>query len=75
MVKRLFKSSIGKEFDVKSIIVFPGWFTKSTVRKSDLFILNPKGLDKFFKNSKTVLAMEDIALITNRIEIYIRNGN
>ena len=73
-LKDYLKSSTGKEFEVKSIIVFPGWFTKSTIRKNDLFVLNPKGLDKFFTNSKVILALEDIALITNRIEIYVRNN-
>ncbi len=56
------------------IVVFPGWFTESKVPLKDIWILNPKGLDKFMRNAKLQISLEDVALITNRIEIHIRNS-
>lgn len=72
-LKNLLKSSTGKDFNVHPIVVFPGWFTEAKVPSRDIWILNPKGLDKFMQNSKILLSLEDVALITNRIEIYIKN--
>lgn len=68
------KASTGRDFNVQPIVVFPGWFTESKVPLTDIWILNPKGLDKFMRNSKNILSLEDVALITNRIEIYVRNN-
>jgi hypothetical protein len=72
-LKNLLKNSTAKDFNVHPVVVFPGWFTESKVPPRDIWILNPKGLDKFMQNSKTSLSSEDVALITNRIEIYIKN--
>lgn len=72
-LKNQLKSSTGKDFNVHPVVVFPGWFTESKVPLKDIWILNPKGLDKFMQNAKISLSLEDVALITNRIEIYIRN--
>ena len=72
-LKNLLKSSTAKDFNVHPVVVFPGWFTESKVPSRDIWILNPKGLDKFMRNSKISLSSEDVALITNRIEIYIKN--
>jgi hypothetical protein len=71
-LKNQLKDSTGRDFDVHPVVVFPGWFTESKVPLKDIWILNPKGLDKFMKNAKLQISLEDVALITNRMEIYIR---
>lgn len=73
-LKNQLKDSTGKDFNVHPVVVFPGWFTESKVPLKDIWILNPKGLDKFMQNSKSLLSLEDVALIANRIEIYVRNN-
>jgi hypothetical protein len=72
-LKNQLKDSTGRDFNVHPIVVFPGWFTESKVPLKDIWILNPKGLDKFMRNAKLQISLEDVALITNRIEIHIRN--
>lgn len=72
-LKNYLKDSIGKNFNVHPIVVFPGWFTESKVPLKDIWILNPKGLNKFMQNARNILSKDDVALITNRIEIYVRN--
>ena len=72
-LKNYLKDSIGKDFSVHPIVVFPGWFTESKVPRKEIWILNPKGLNKFMQNTRNTLSKNDVALITNRIEIYIRN--
>jgi len=73
-LKSQLKNSTGRDFNVHPVVVFPGWYTESKVPLKDIWILNPKGLDKFIQNSKTSLSLEDVALITNRIEIYIKGA-
>lgn len=72
-LKNYLKDSTGKDFNVHPIVVFPGWFTESKIPLKDIWILNPKGLNKFMQNTRNILSKDDVALITNRIEIYIRN--
>lgn len=71
--KNYLKETTKKEFDVFPFVVFPGWFTESKVPLKDIWILNPKGLEKFMQNKQNELLDEDVALIANRIEIYIRS--
>ena len=72
-VKNYIKNSSGKDFDAKSVVVFPGWFIKSTVPQKNIWVLNPKGLETFISNTPCSLSKEDVYLISNRIEMYIRN--
>lgn len=72
-LKNYLKDTTGKDFNVHPVVVFPGWYTESKVPLKDIWILNPKGLDKFIQNRKTELFDEDVALISNRLEIYIRH--
>lgn len=72
-LKNYLKDSIGRDFNILPIIVFPGWYVESKVSLTDFRILNPKGLDKFMQNRKDELSTEDVALISNRIEIYVKS--
>lgn len=72
-LKNYLKDSTGRDFNVLPIIVFPGWYIESKVALTDFRILNPKGLDKFMQNRKDKLPPEDVALIANRIEIYVKS--
>lgn len=74
-LKSFLKNSIGRDFDILPIIVFPGWYVESKVALTDFRILNPKGLDKFMQNRKDELSTEDVALITNRIEMHVRSSD
>jgi len=69
------KYATNKDFHIHPVVVFPGWYTESKVPLKDIWILNPKGLNKFMQNARNILSKDDVALITNRIEIYIRNTN
>ena len=72
-LKNYLKETTKKEFDVFPVVVFPGWFTESKVPLKDIWILNPKGLEKFMQNKQNELLDEDVALVANRIEMYVRN--
>ncbi len=69
------RKSTGKSFNVHPIVVFPGWYTKTTNPKNNIWILNPKGLGKVISNLPDMLSREDVALISDRIETHIKNTN
>lgn len=72
-LRNYLKDSIGRDFNILPIIVFPGWYVESKVALTDFRILNPKGLDKFMQKRSDELSTEDVALISNRIEIYVKS--
>ncbi|MDP2705538.1 MAG: NERD domain-containing protein [Patescibacteria group bacterium] len=76
-LKKILKESTGKEFQVRPVIVFPGWFVDSTSskyaqEKKGLWLLNPKALPTFIKNSSVILNDEDLHLVTFHLSRYIR---
>lgn len=74
-LKSLLKESTGKEFDVQPVTVFPGWFVDQESSKlalsKGLWLLNPKGLPQFIKNSSMVLSDEDQNLVAFHLTRYI----
>lgn len=73
-LRDLLKKSTGKEFLIKPVIVFPGWFIKSTEesKKSSCWVLNPKALPKYIENEKTLITAEDMSLASYHISRYVR---
>lgn len=45
-LRELLRQSTGKQFNVKPVVVFPGWYVESTpeAKLSDVWVLNPKAL-------------------------------
>lgn len=71
-LKNYLKETTKKEFNVFPVVLFPGWFTESKVPLKNIWILNPKGLEKFMQNKQDELLDEDVTLIDNRITTYIK---
>ena len=69
------KATIKKDFNVFPIVMFVGWYTRSNILLKDILMLNPKGLAKFLQDQKHELFFEDVALITNEIDIYSKLKN
>lgn len=69
-VKELLKESTGKDFPVKPVVVFPGWYVKGS--RNDAWVLNPKALPTYIENEKTVIKPEDVQLATYHVARYIR---
>ncbi len=63
-----------KIVDVQAAVVFPGWYVQMTnEHKSDIWMLNPKNLDKFIMGRKEILTEEEVKLISNHLVRYIRS--
>ncbi len=69
----------GRDFAVRSVLVFPGWFIDKEANKfargKGVWLLNPKALPEFIKKTPPIeiLTNEDIHLITSSLESYSRS--
>ncbi|MEM1291364.1 MAG: nuclease-related domain-containing protein [Cyanobacteria bacterium P01_H01_bin.162] len=72
--QRILKESTGKEYPVKAVIVFPGWFVQSTPSRNqkDPWVLNPKALPAFIDHVPPRLQPADVQLAAYHLSRYIR---
>jgi hypothetical protein len=72
--RQTLQESTGKVYPVKSVIVFPGWFVRSTAegKRSAVWVLNPKALPSFIKNEPQRLKPEEVQLAAYHLSRYIR---
>ncbi len=75
-LRRKLKESTGKEFQVNPVIVFPGWFvdpvSSKFAQEKGVWLLNPKALPKYIKNTPVILSNEDLNLATFHLTRYIQ---
>lgn len=74
-LKNIVKESTGKEYLIKPVIVFPGWFVEINKHggSSDVWVLNPKALQSFINNESDKITREDMMLATFHLSRYIRS--
>lgn len=73
-LKNMLSETTGKKFEVKPVILFPGWYISSTEqgRKSGIWVLNPKALPSYIENQPDIISHEDMMLASYHISRYIR---
>ncbi len=71
-IRDFLKSSLGRTFPVRPVVVFPGWFVKGTPTCSDVWVLNEKALPAFIEQEPTVLGTDDLQAVTFQISQHIR---
>lgn len=73
-LKNVLRETTGKDFMIKAVIVFPGWYIekKGEGIKTDIWVLNPKALPKYLENEKDSITKEDMMLSSYHISRYIR---
>lgn len=71
-IREFLKSSLGRTFPVRPVVVFLGWFVKGTPSCSDVWVLNEKSLPAFIENEPAILGPDDLHAVTFQISQYIR---
>lgn len=69
----LVRQSSGREFHVRPVVLFPGWWVeqgKGTTR--DIWVLEPKALKSFLAKDARRLSDEDIKLASFHLTQYVR---
>lgn len=75
-VKAVLRESTGKDYPVKPVIVFPGWYVEPVSREErlDAWVLNPKALPVFIENEPVALEPHDVMLAAYHLSRYIRTA-
>ena len=69
-LRQTLADSTGRQFAVKSVIVFPGWYVENTGPKNKaLWVLEPKMLPTFLDHDNLLLSTEDIHLASYHQEM------
>ena len=67
----LIEQSTGKRFPVQPILVYPGWYVETTRPNANVWVLNETVTPTFIKNSRSIVAPEDVSLITFHLKRYV----
>lgn len=72
-VQSVLKESTGREFSVRPVVVFPGWFVRNS-RESlrDVWVLEPKALPTFLRHEPPRMSPEDIKLAGFHLSRFVR---
>jgi hypothetical protein len=74
-LRSLLQESTGRRFDVRPVVVFPGWFVKGpSGGYKDVWVLEPKALPSFLDHEPNRLELEDVKLASFHLSRLIRSG-
>ena len=72
-LRELLRATTGMAFDVRSVVLFPGWFIEQAPGSTrDIWVLNPKALPGFLRNEEAALADSDVTLAAYHLSRFIR---
>jgi hypothetical protein len=71
-LKRVLKDSTGKTFDVRPVVVFPGWYIEDKRQSRSTWVLEPKALAAWIKLERPAVAAADVHLASYHLSRYIR---
>jgi hypothetical protein len=75
-LRNLLQETTGKQFAVRSVVVFPGWYVDcvGSWRKSGVWVMNPKRLPAFLDHEAVVLQPSDVALASSTLSRYVQTS-
>jgi hypothetical protein len=68
----MLRASTGKEFLVRPVVLFPGWFVERSPRGCSVWVLNPQALPSFIQHEPIQINETDLHLATFHLARYIR---
>jgi nuclease-like protein len=73
-IKKILIETTGKEFQIKPVILFPGWYVESPTQanKSGIWVLNPKALPKFIEKRRDSISYNDMMMVSYHLSRFIR---
>jgi len=69
---QMLRASTGKEFPIRPVVLFPGWFVAPFPKGSSVWVLNPKNLPSFIQHEPARLNESDLHLAAFHLGRYIR---
>jgi hypothetical protein len=72
-LRQVLRDSTGKAFEVRPVVVFPGWFINDKRKsRSPVWVLEPKGLPAWIQREEAKISETDVSLATYHLSRYIR---
>jgi hypothetical protein len=68
----MIRASTGKEFPVRPVVLFPGWFVEQFPKESSVWVLNPQALPSFIQHEPIRIDESDLHLAAYHLARYIR---
>ncbi|MEW6377662.1 MAG: nuclease-related domain-containing protein [Thermodesulfobacteriota bacterium] len=69
---QMLRATTGKDFAVRPVVLFPGWFVKPFPKGSSVWVLNPQALPSFIQHEPTQISESDLHLAAYHLARYIR---
>jgi hypothetical protein len=69
---QVLRASTGKEFPVRPVVLFPGWFVDPFPKGSTVWVLHPKALPSFIEHEPNRISESDLHMATFHLAGYIR---
>jgi len=69
---QILRSSTGKEFPVRPVILFPGWFVEPFPKGSSVWVLNPQALPSFIQHEPSRISESDLHMASYHLARYIK---
>ena len=66
------RASTGKEYHVRPVVLFPGWFVEPFPKGSSVWVLTPKALVSFIEHEPIHIKEEDLHLVAFHLARYIK---
>ena len=74
-LRELLHGSTGRQFNVRPVIVFPGWFIEQSPGTSKaIWVLEPKALPGFLSNEPALISSEDMNLASFHLSRFVRSN-
>jgi len=67
---QMLRASTGKEFPVRPVVLFPGWFVE--FKGSTVWVLNPQALPSFIEHESNRISESDLHMASYHLVRYIR---
>jgi hypothetical protein len=68
----MLRASTGKEFPVRPVVLFPGWFVEPLPKGSAVWVLNPQALPSFIEHEPNRIKGSDLHMAAFHLARYIR---
>jgi hypothetical protein len=70
--EEMHRLSTGKEFPVRPVVLFPGWFVEPLPKGSSVWVLNPQALPSFIQHEPIRIKESDLHMAAYHLARYIR---
>ena len=74
-LKDMLKESSGKQFPIRPVVVYPGWYVNEGPADCEVWVLNDKRLFSYVHHEPKVLERPDVHLAAYHLAQYVRSPN